>query len=201
VDTKTRAGVEAAYTHPPEIYSITAAATGALIPATHARRELDEVLGESDGTPAQRFNLRNAPVLKPIDGVETLEVREPESEQWRQWTLKEAFNESGEEDTHYMLDLTTGEIELGPSIRGRDPGGRLWIPYGAVPPKGSTLRFTRYRHGGGRAGNVAAQALSMLKSAIPGVASVTNPLPARGGVDGETRGVARRWRCTRATAR
>jgi predicted phage baseplate assembly protein len=48
------------------------------------------------------------------------------------------------------------------------------------------LRFSSYRRGGGRRGNVAAGALTVLKSPIPGVASVTNPLAARGGVDAET---------------
>jgi predicted phage baseplate assembly protein len=43
-----------------------------------------------------------------------------------------------------------------------------------------------YRYGGGRAGNVAADTLTTLRSAIPGVASVTNPKPAYGGVDPET---------------
>ena len=43
--------------------------------------------------------------------------------------------------------------------------------------------MSRYRHGGGLAGNVDAGRLTTLRSAIPGVASVTNPEPARGGVD------------------
>jgi predicted phage baseplate assembly protein len=43
--------------------------------------------------------------------------------------------------------------------------------------------MTAYRDGGGRRGNVAGGALSVLKSAIPGVTSVTNPLGATGGVD------------------
>ena len=47
-----------------------------------------------------------------------------------------------------MLDLVSGEVELGPAIRETDGG---WTQYGAVPPKGAVLRFTRYRHGGGRA--------------------------------------------------
>jgi predicted phage baseplate assembly protein len=48
-----------------------------------------------------------------------------------------------------------------------------------------------YRHGGGRIGNVPAGALTTLRSAIPGVASVTNPAPARGGVDSQTTSEAR----------
>ena len=43
--------------------------------------------------------------------------------------------------------------------------------------------MSRYRHGGGSAGNVDAGRLTTLRSAIPGIASVTNPVAARGGVD------------------
>ena len=42
-----------------------------------------------------------------------------------------------------------------------------------------SLRFTRYRHGGGRDGNVAAERAHVLTSPIPGVDTVTNPEPAR----------------------
>jgi predicted phage baseplate assembly protein len=76
-----------------------------------------------------------------------------------------------------------GEVELGPAVRSSDGG---WRRYSIVPPKGAALRFTRYRHGGGRRGNVAANKLTTLKSAIPGVVSVTNPAPALGGIDAET---------------
>src|SRR5262249_46480864 len=72
--------------------------------------------------------------------------------------------------------------ELGPLVR--DDTGE-WRQYGEIPPKGSTLRFSRYRHGGGRRGNVAAATLNVLKRAIPGV-SVTNPGPALGGTDLES---------------
>jgi predicted phage baseplate assembly protein len=43
-----------------------------------------------------------------------------------------------------------------------------------------------YHHGGGARGNVAAETLRVLRKGIPGVASVRNHEPARGGVDGET---------------
>ena len=183
VDDTTRSGGKAtAYQHAPEIYSITAQPIGALIPATHTTRETAEMLGESDGTPAQTFYLRYPPVLKPIAG-EGLEVRDPESGEWERWERVESFVESGPDDKHYLLDLTHGEIDLGPAIRAAEGG---WRQYGAVPPKGAALRFTRYRHGGGRSGNVAANTLVILKSAMPGVAIVTNPSAAYGGVDAET---------------
>ncbi len=65
IDDKTRTGASTTYTHPPEIYSITAAPVGALLESSHSARAESEILGVSDGTPGQVFQLRNAPVLKP----------------------------------------------------------------------------------------------------------------------------------------
>jgi len=186
LDSSPRSGAEAIkgsqFTHPPEIYSITAAPIGALIPASAAARETGESLGESDGTPGQSFPLRNAPVIEPMQG-EVLEVRNAESGDWEAWDRVESFAESGPDDLHYALDLANGVVELGPAIRAADGS---WLQFGAVPPKGTPLRFARYRHGGGRRGNVLPGTLTILRSAIPGVASVENPRPALGGVDAET---------------
>jgi predicted phage baseplate assembly protein len=184
LDARTRSGAEGpVYTDPPEINSITAAAIGALIPASHSARETLESLGESDGTPGQTFAFRHAPVLELGEG-ETLEVRNPgKTTEWRSWHVVESFAESGERDRHFAVDLANGEVALGPAVRTADGG---WRRHSIIPPKGAAIRFTMYRHGGGRRGNVAADALKTLKRAIPGVASVTNPRPAVGGVDQET---------------
>ena len=182
IDDRTRHGSAATtYSHPPEIYSITATPIGALLPATHAAQVTDELLGLSDGTPGQVHALRHSPVLKPGQG-ETLEVQDPESGDWSTWELREDFVSSTEFDRHFALDQVSGDVELGPAIRETDGG---WSQYGAVPPKGAVLRFTRYRHGGGRKGNITAGALAVLRATIPGVDSVTNPRPAVGGVDAE----------------
>ena len=182
IDDKTRhGGAATTYSQPPEIYSITAGAVGCLLPATHASQIAQEILGVSDGTPGQIFPLRNAPVLKPLAG-ETLEVQDPESGDWARWELKDDFVGSTEFDRHFNLDVVSGEVELGPAIRETDGG---WTQYGAVPPKGAVLRFSRYRHGGGRMGNVTAGTLTVLKSTLAGVDTVTNPNPAVGGVDAE----------------
>jgi predicted phage baseplate assembly protein len=182
IDDKTRKGSAAtSYTQPPEIYSITAAPVGARLPATHASQVRAEILGVSDGTPGQTFTLRHAPVLKPITG-ETLEVQDPESGDWSRWELREDFVGSTEYDRHFGVDLVSGELEFGPAIRETDGG---WTQYGAVPPKGAVLRFSRYRHGGGRVGNVTAGTLTVLRSTLPGIDRVSNPDPAVGGVDAE----------------
>jgi predicted phage baseplate assembly protein len=189
VDATTRAGGKATgYQNPPEIYSLTAVPIGASIRASHAARRTDEIVGESDGTPGQTFRLRHTPVLAPIEG-EALEVRNETDSEWERWELVDSFVESGIDDRHYVLDLPHGDVQLGPAVRAAEGG---WRQYGALPPKGALLRFSRYRYGGGRGGNVAAGSLTMLKSAIPGVASVTNPAPALGGVDVETLDSARR---------
>ena len=52
IDDKTRhGGAATTYTQAPEIYSLTAAPIGALLPALHAAQEENEILGVSDGTP------------------------------------------------------------------------------------------------------------------------------------------------------
>jgi predicted phage baseplate assembly protein len=181
IDDKTRTGASTTYTHPPEIYSITAAPVGALLESSHSARAESEILGVSDGTPGQVFQLRNAPVLKPRTG-EHLEVQDPESGDWERWELRENFVDSTPFERHYTLDVVSGEIELGPAIRETDGG---WSQYGAVPAKGAVVRVSQYRYGGGRAGNVSAGALNVLRSPIPGIDTVVNPAPASGGVDAE----------------
>jgi predicted phage baseplate assembly protein len=173
-------GEPAVFTQPPEIYQITAAPTGALLPAEHATVETEETVGVSEGTPGQGFSTRFAPVLNLGPG-ETLEVKTGDGD-WEPWEQVDSFAGSGPGDRHFGIDLVHGQIRLGPESRDADGGVTL---HGAIPAKGAMLRMCRYRHGGGRTGNVNAGAISVLRSAIPGVASVTNPRPALGGVDPE----------------
>jgi predicted phage baseplate assembly protein len=188
VDARTRAGDRVAYGAPPEITQLTAAPVGALLPAAHAEQIEREVLGESDGTPGQNFRVRHAPAL-PLEEGETLEVLDPGGGEWVRWERRETFGASRPHDLHFRFYAAHGELELGPCLRAEDGA---WLQYGAVPPKGATLRLSRYRHGGGVRGNVRSGTLTELRSAIPGVAQVANPRPAVGGVDGETLEHARR---------
>jgi predicted phage baseplate assembly protein len=178
------------YQSPPQIFSLTAAPVGAMIPAQHLRRVEKELLGRSDGTPGQTFRLRCPPIL-PARDAEHLEVRDPDdpdSDRWGHWRRVETFAESKRDDHHYMLDESTGEIELGPAVRQSDGAFRH---YGAIPPQRSELRFSAYRHGGGTLGNVAEKTLTRLRRPIAGVRSVTNPRAASGGVDAESLELAR----------
>jgi hypothetical protein len=168
--------------HRPAIDSLGAFLVGATVPAVHAAEVTDESLGQSEGVPGVTYPLRHRPVLA-LEPGDTLQVREPGRDQWIDWEPVASFEHSHAGDRHFTVDLVRGELRFGPAIRQPDGG---WRRFGAVPAVGAALRFTRYRHSGGLAGNVATGALTVLPSPIPGVASVTNPQPAVGGADAES---------------
>jgi predicted phage baseplate assembly protein len=179
---RTRRGRRAGYRRAPEITSVSAVVAGATAPARHAATVRGELLGTSDGIAGAVYPLQRRPVLRPEDG-ETLEVRVPGDTGWVPWREVDSFALSNHSDRHFLLDRVRGEVRFGPAIRQPDGG---WRRYGAVPPAGASLRFNRYRHGGGSAGNVAPRALTILSQPIPGIASVTNPRAAAGGVEAES---------------
>jgi predicted phage baseplate assembly protein len=171
----------AAYDRPPQVFTITGEPIGALLTCQHAEHVDNEVLGESDGTPGQSFQVLRPPMLVPGPD-EWLETRESVTGDWVRWLPKESFVECGPEDRVYVCDAAHGTIEFAPAVRQEDGD---WRYYGAVPPKGAMVRMGRYRTGGGLRGNVAPGTLAVLKAGPPGIASVINPLAARGGVDPE----------------
>ncbi len=168
-----------AYSASPNIKGIEAITIGGTVRAVNAELVKAEEVGVSEGVSGQRFPLKRGPVV-PGDGAPVLEVTGAEG--WDEWTHVDDFAGSGPDDRHFTLDLSTGEVQLGPAVRLADGVLRR---YGAVPPKGAHLRLREYRVGGGRRGNVAPRAIIVLKSSIPFVSRVENRRPARGGVDGE----------------
>jgi predicted phage baseplate assembly protein len=168
------------YATSPTIRTAAARTVGGTTGAVHATTVTDELLGESSGVPGQRFRLARTPVAAAAAMVE---LESSDGDAWRGWTVVDAFAASGPQDRHVRLDPATGEITFGPTVRLADGTSRQ---YGAVPLKGSVLRARRYRTGGGRAGNVARGALTIMRTSIPYVTRVENREAARGGVDGET---------------
>ena len=169
------------YTASPEIAAIRAFTIGGTVGVVHAETIHDEVLGISDGTPGQRFALQRRPVV-PADRAAVLQVSD-EVAGWTDWLPVGDFALSGEDDRHYRLDSNAGEVEFGPVVRQPDGGLRQ---YGGIPPKGSTLRMSAYRVGGGTGGNIARGQIRVLKTSVPYVARVENRDAAYGGVEGET---------------
>jgi len=99
------------------------------------------------------------------------------------WEEVSDFGGSDENKPHYMLDELGGAITLGPALL--QPDGSVYR-FGAVPPKGSLLQFSRYQYGGGIAGNVPKGAISVPKTSIPYVSRVFNRERAIGGSDSQT---------------
>ncbi len=170
------------YATSPILREVALVTWGATVPATHATVVENEPLGRSDGSPGQVFYLEHTPLLPRSEG-ERLEIWEPGMEDWQPWTEVPDFSQSGPEDRHYTCDSVSGEIRLGPAIRLRDGTVRR---YGAVPPRGAEIRFSRYRYGGGTAGNVRAGTITEPKTPHAYVDHVTNRRAAQGGLDQET---------------
>jgi predicted phage baseplate assembly protein len=168
------------YTASPIVDRLTACTVGGTAEAVHADIVGEEVLGESEGVPGQCLPVSRSPILAG-SGAPLVETSSAEG--WQEWTQVEHFAQSTATDRHFILDAIAGLVLFGPAVR--TPDGAL-RQYGAVPPKGATIRISGYSTGGGRHGNVAAQAIQTLRSSIPFVAGVENLRPAHGGVDGET---------------
>ena len=169
------------YSASPRIDAMTVVSIGASIECTHSELIRSELIGRVTDSPGERFFLQNTPIL-PRRSDELLEVEQPDGT-WVQWTEVESLRESDSDDRHYTVDPVTGEVSFGPRIRAADGTERA---YGTRPARGSALRFSRYRSGGGIVGNVGSNTLTVLKSSIPYIATVNNRLPGIGGLDPES---------------
>jgi predicted phage baseplate assembly protein len=176
------------YQASPRVGEVKAETLGGTVVAEHATVIGPEVLGRSDGTPGQSFAVLRAPVLPRTDGeraqvVVTGDHTRPGEQRTRPWEEVDDFTASGPEDHHYVLHSGSGTVEFGPSVRYADGSTRQ---HGAAPPDGAEMTITRYRHGGGGAGNVGADTLTVMRSSVAFIDRVTNFDPATGGVDPET---------------
>jgi len=156
---------------------------------------VEEVLGSSDGSIDQSFTLANSPILagpqvwvlepdaptpadrKTILSEEGPEAIEPDADgtgTWVRWHEVENFFDSQPGSRHYLCDPIKGELTFGDGRKG-------W-----VPPVARDSIKCEYRLGGGVAGNVGANTLTVLKQSIAFVQNVTNPFAAQGGADPES---------------
>jgi predicted phage baseplate assembly protein len=175
----TRTG-DRGYIKSPRLLSVSIESLGGSGPATHSFTVDAEELGTTDGTPAQLLELQTVPVLPRRPG-ESLEVEDGVGT-FQPWVEVPDFGSSGPDDPHFVLDSATGAVEFGPRIRTAEGQERQ---YGRVSPSGRRVRFSSYRSGGGIAGNVGADRLTLLKSSVPYVRSVTNHSAASGGTNAE----------------
>jgi len=168
------------YSATPRVKKVEVRTLGGTTRAMNADVVRGETIGISDGTPGQRFRLQSRPVV--TSGEVFLVEVSSDQHGWEVWEERQSFGRAGPDDKVFMLDPNEGEVIFGPAVR--MPDGSL-RSYGATPPKGAAIRVPEYLVGGGRTGNVAAGALSVLRTPIPFIGRVTNRRPAGGGIDGE----------------
>jgi predicted phage baseplate assembly protein len=168
------------YQASPRVRNLEVATLGGTVRAEHAELMPLEVIGRSDGTPAQEFTVARRPVL-PRRADEHVRVNDHDGVQ--DWTEVDDFTRSGRDDRHYTWDSGTGTVRFGPRVRYADGTVRQ---HGAIPHDGAQIVVTGYRHGGGARGNVGAKTLTLLRTSIPFISGVTNLAAATGGVDPET---------------
>ena len=172
---------QGSYEASPRLKGVRSDTIGGSVIAANAVRVGGELIGTSSGKPGQSISLDRVPVL-PLGPGEIVEVEAEDGSGWEPWEQVDNFALSGPEDRHFVCDPVIGEVQFGPAIR--SPNGEE-VRHGAIPPQGSQIRLTSYRYGGGPSGNVGRGTLTVLKSSIPYVASVTNLRAATGGVDPE----------------
>lgn len=172
----------APYAKSPVLHRLEVASLGGAAPAIHADSAPAEYLGTSSGEPSQAFRVSRAPVLKR-EPHETVYLQLPGSDAEELWREVSHFGEAEPDDKVFTWDSASGEVRFGPQVR---LANGLVRQYGAIPPADARISVTGYRHGGGRRGNVAAGRLTVLRTSIPFVATVTNLRHARNGVDAES---------------
>ena len=196
-----------AYTHSPKIVALKSRAIGGTVIASQCQTIENELLGISDGTQGQTFNLTRTPVLDRYE--EEYIIVQPSGELPQRWEEVKDFADSTADDRHYVIDSLSGTVQFGPMIREpsqlqQDMETRIQVQtrrgvvtpslstasltsqYGMIPPRGAKIVMTRYRTGGGWRGNVKAGRIDSLKSAVPYVSRVTNYQDAQGGTDAQT---------------
>jgi hypothetical protein len=169
-----------AYSQSPRINDIAVITVGGTANVTHTQEVSEEILGISDGSAGQQYQLQVAPVL-PLTAGQGLIVEY--NDQHQLWAEVSDFADCDEHDQVFTLDHSSGELRLGPALR--QPDGTVKL-YGAIPPRNAVIKFSKYRHGGGQTGNVAAGKIRTLKTSIPFISRVHNRQPARGGRDEES---------------
>jgi hypothetical protein len=155
-----------------------------VVRATHGETVPGEILGGGDGARAnQRFVLRKPPLTHvqaptPSGSLSTLELRVDDV----LWQEKPVLFGLGPCSRSYVVR--------------RDDAGKTAIVFGdgeqgARLPTGTENVVATYRSGIGMVGMVPAGSLALLQERPLGIASVTNPLPAEGAAEPESRDDAR----------
>jgi hypothetical protein len=130
--------------------------------------EVNEPLGTATGEGDASFTLSGTPV-DPASLV--IQVWPQGATQPQLWTQVDNFGQVGRNDMVYVLDPTAGTVTFGDGIRGMRPVAA------------SVVVASRYKYGGGSAGNLAP---GSIKAVQPAAGTVRQEWPTAGGSDGES---------------
>jgi hypothetical protein len=133
-------------------------------------------VGGSRGLPGQTFEISRGRMYKPSSMLLQVGYR-PRGERdvvWDDWQSVDDFDNSKSTDRHYVYDAAAGTIRFGNNEAGLTP------PKSVEP----NIRFLVLQAGGGVRGNVKDGLVTGFTN-TKGV-RVTNPFPARGGLEAET---------------
>lgn len=143
---------------------------------------VNETLGSSTGEPSQIFPLARNPVIAASVSVEV-----NDGASFKKWNRRDNLLSYTDADGRIKVaDATSEDFQVT-----YDENGKASVvfgdgTYGKRPPVGANNIRATYRVGGGVAGNVAPNTIVKSLAQIPGLQSVTNPLPAAGGMDAES---------------
>jgi predicted phage baseplate assembly protein len=171
------------YQSPPKLTNILVNTVMAL----NAETVSGEVLGASNGLPNQTFQISHAPVLPndpPVTGI--VLVDEGDGNGPTLWSEVPNFSTSDRNSKVYTLDYASGLVTFGDGVNGKIPHWLSGDGSNLEPADVPNIWVTRYRSGGGSAGNAGSNSITSLIDTVPFVASVTNLLPSTLGADEET---------------
>jgi len=146
--------------------------------AVNAVQVAEEIVGVSTGDANQSWPLSQGPVLLPPDpdSQAYLRVEVDPGSGFQVWQRHGTLLYSRSIDQDFVVkidDSDNAEVVFGDGT------------YGRIPPAGATIRAT-YLIGGGAAGNVGTNTITVAKSGVSVPVTVTNPLAASGGADRES---------------
>ncbi len=172
------------YAESPRISGLQVFTMGAQVPASHAQIVEDEVLGTSTGESGQIFHTIYSPVIPPEMG-EYLEVEEEQDGKtvFVPWQPVSDFSRSTRFDRHYVMDFADGTVHFGPSVRQQDGTVKQ---YGRIPETGKSIRFEKYRYGGGSRGNLPEGSINSLGMSLAYISRAENLIRSSGGRDQES---------------
>lgn len=143
------------------------------VSATHATTVTNELLGKSTGRAGQQLSLAHRNVLGEVE----LAIQELVNGPMVSWSQVESLDPQSPHDRVFELDAEAGIIYFGDGHQGRIP---------PLVPGGGNIVALRYRHGGGRAGELDVGTITSMRTPANGVRDVVNIVAARGGRDAET---------------